>query len=237
MRLRKMRTRSQTSEHQLHTDGYYVLAGACSVDANIVGQLRKLLVRKRAIFNGTKTPGATADRRRLQVNVGQGGGRAVQTFLRNVEKAISPAGAFEFNDWVVLQSLPGCQEQPPHTDFLPTPDLINATAHGQTSESLPLLCLVATMPNTFFDVWPQSIHLIQEESCSAGPRIKRTRLTLGTGDILVFRPDLIHAGAAFDEENIRLHAFIDKPNVRRIRNRTWIIHKNGSEKLKLRIAI
>jgi hypothetical protein len=25
--------------------------------------------------------------------------------------------------------------------------------------------------------------------------------------------------------------------VRRIRNRTWIIHKNGSDKLKLRIAI
>jgi hypothetical protein len=30
---------------------------------------------------------------------------------------------------------------------------------------------------------------------------------------VIFRPDLIHAGAAFDVENVRLHCFIEVPGV------------------------
>ena len=35
------------------------------------------------------------------------------------------------------------------------------------------------------------------------------QLTLNCGDMLVFRGDLVHAGAAFDQLNVRLHAYLD----------------------------
>ena len=40
-------------------------------------------------------------------------------------------------------------------------------------------------------------------------------LTLGVGDLLLFRGDLIHAGADFDKKNYRVHCFLDIPKVDR----------------------
>jgi ectoine hydroxylase-related dioxygenase (phytanoyl-CoA dioxygenase family) len=46
-------------------------------------------------------------------------------------------------------------------------------------------------------------------------------LALDAGDILLFRSDLVHAGSAYTEDNLRLHAYLDSPFVKRITNRTW----------------
>jgi hypothetical protein len=52
-----------------------------------------------------------------------------------------------------------------------------------------------------------------------------TILNLNKGDILIFRADLVHAGSDYDELNIRLHTYLDSPDVQRDNNRTYLISK------------
>jgi hypothetical protein len=42
----------------------------------------------------------------------------------------------------------------------------------------------------------------------------------GVGDAFIFRPDLIHAGDAFDEENVRSHCFLDSTTLVGFKRRT-----------------
>jgi ectoine hydroxylase-related dioxygenase (phytanoyl-CoA dioxygenase family) len=229
-------TRSR-SKHPLHTDGYFVIKNAISISPSIMEELKKMLASKSVgpIFNGLRKLGATADNRRLQVNIRQDN-RVLQKIILEIESSIRTAipeftQNLTFNDWVAIKSLANCQEQPPHTDFVPTQEFIDMMQYH--CGSMPLLCLISTMPNTYFDVWSGSINLIQrlDEDYSRAP-ITRRRIELDEGDILIFRPDLIHAGSAYSVENIRLHAYMDSPFLNRVRNRTWIIHKNCSDKLK-----
>jgi ectoine hydroxylase-related dioxygenase (phytanoyl-CoA dioxygenase family) len=59
-------------------------------------------------------------------------------------------------------------------------------------------------------------------------------IEINKGDVLVFRADLVHAGSDYDEENIRLHLYLDSPYVKREPNKTWVIAEsyNTNEKLK-----
>ena len=232
-------TRSR-SKHPLHTDGYFVIKNAVSISPSIMTALKKILASRTTgpIFNGLRKLGATADNRRLQVNIRQDN-RVLQKIILDIKSSIRDAipeftQDLTFNDWVAIKSLANCQEQPPHTDFVPTQEFIDMMQYH--CGSMSLLCLISTMPNTYFDVWPGSIDLIQrpDEDYSKAP-ITRRRIKLDEGDILIFRPDLIHAGSAYDVENIRLHAYMDSPVLRRLRNRTWIIHKNGSDALRNQI--
>ena len=108
----------------------------------------------------------------------------------------------EIRDWVLLHSLPGCQRQVEHTDY--DPEVI---AEITDEADVPWLVLVALQDNTTLDVFDD-----QEQ---------HKLLALDTGDILLFRSDLVHAGSAYTEDNLRLHAYLDSPFVKRIKNRTW----------------
>ena len=44
-------------------------------------------------------------------------------------------------------------------------------------------------------------------------KIKPLQVRLNAGDMLVFRGDLVHGGAAVSEENVRIHAYIDVEGV------------------------
>jgi len=46
------------------------------------------------------------------------------------------------------------------------------------------------------------------------------RLTLNAGDMLIFRGDLVHGGAAFDKLNVRVHFYLDVPGEERTSNTT-----------------
>ena len=61
---------------------------------------------------------------------------------------------------------------------------------------------------TRFNGWPRSIGNLPDNA-----RYNCRQIFLGRGDILIFRSDLVHAGAGFDEENVRLHCFIEVPGV------------------------
>lgn len=59
-----------------------------------------------------------------------------------------------------------------------------------SDEKMPLACLVALMDDTAFDVWPGAIRFDESR------KIKSLQERLNAGDMLVFRGDLVHGGAA-----------------------------------------
>lgn len=102
---------------------------------------------------------------------------------------------------VALFSRAGCEPQRPHTDYThyDLDDLVDDGFCG----GLPLGVVVGLMSNTLFDAWP-------------GARIwqhtrfyEHAQVILGAGDALFFLGDAVHAGAAFVEENCRIHAYLE----------------------------
>jgi ectoine hydroxylase-related dioxygenase (phytanoyl-CoA dioxygenase family) len=107
----------------------------------------------------------------------------------------------------------------------------------ENHSKMPLLCLIALEPNTYLDVWENSTRLItlseQILKDILYPDMFLNRLCLQPGDVLIFRPDLIHAGSSYSEENLRLHVYLDSLEITRPANRTFIINKHGNYWLKL----
>lgn len=133
------------------------------------------------------------------------------------------------NDFVLLRSLAGCTRQAAHTDYIPDSTLLQCEL-----DRLPLLFLFALESNTRLVVWPGSHKVVQGRGRSLQP-IQPKVLTLDAGDAVVFRPDLVHAGAEYETENIRIHCYIDSTEVKRNPNRTWIIGKHADELVRNKI--
>ena len=104
-----------------------------------------------------------------------------------------------------LKSLAGCREQPAHADgragILRYGEWRNGTHGGAPlmNGDMPLSVLVADERGSRYIMYPRA--------CS-GPRSK---IDLEGDDMLVTRYDLVHAGAQYDEENMRFHAYDDSP--------------------------
>ena len=60
-------------------------------------------------------------------------------------------------------------------------------------------------------------------------------LLLEPGDAVVFRADVVHAGAEYDSENIRIHCYLDSPLVPRDPNRTFIIQEHADSLIQQKI--
>lgn len=134
-------------------------------------------------------------------------------------------------DFVILESRPDCQIQAAHTDYEPD-DALCAT----TDVTVPLLAVIALQPATTLEVWPASHRLIRRTRLTrVTPKIARHTVTLGAGDVIVFRGDLVHAGSPYAERNIRLHAYIDHPAVPRPPNRTWTIQREATPLMRAAI--
>lgn len=98
---------------------------------------------------------------------------------------------------VLLRSLPNCRQQTWHTDY--DPDTLRDV------EKKPLGVILALQDQTFFQQYPTTKHI------------------LNRGDLLFFEGDLIHAGAAYEHENIRIHVYIDSNEVKRDFNKTYFM--------------
>ena len=48
---------------------------------------------------------------------------------------------------------------------------------------------------------------------------------LNRGDVLVFRGDVVHAGSWYEQENLRIHAYVDVEGASRRTNATYIIRE------------
>ncbi len=132
--------------------------------------------------------------------------------------------------FVLLRSLPGCERQLAHTDYIPDEELLTCS-----SEDRPLLCVLALEDKTKLIVWPGSHKIINGRGRTMAP-IQPKILWLDAGDAVVFRGDLVHAGAEYTTENMRLHCYIDSKAVNRHPNRTYIIHKHADPLVQEKIV-
>ena len=68
---------------------------------------------------------------------------------------------------------------------------------------------------------------------------KMVELTLDAGDIVIFRGDLIHSGAAYDTCNISLHLYIDSPRAphQRDAEATYAVDAKGGAKSHWPISV
>ena len=96
------------------------------------------------------------------------------------------------SDAMALRSLAGCGRQPWHWDF-------NKDELGSVpDDEMPLSCVVALQCNTRFHLKP--------DGCRDEDGVI---VAMDAGDLLIFRGDMLHAGAAYEEENWRLHIYLD----------------------------
>jgi hypothetical protein len=154
------------------------------------------------IFNGAKN-----DKKRIQSNLSRKPA-VIDDFIDELETTIYellPADSpLSFSNWVILKSTEGCERQRPHTDY--DPELIS-----RVPRVIPLLVLVSIMPDTYLDLWDANGN--------------HERVSMDAGDILIFRADTVHAGSAYQRENVRIHVYLDNPMIQRIHNRVWFAKK------------
>jgi len=134
---------------------------------------------------------------------------------------------YQLKEWVLLVSLAGCQEQATHSDFEPDDAMKDLT---------PFSVIVALQNNTTLVVWPYShrIHYANDAELTRMKISQRKVLELQTGDAVIFRGDLIHAGSAYNKRNYRLHCYVDILGQSRAQNTTYLTAPNFSEaQLKL----
>ena len=111
-------------------------------------------------------------------------------------------------DWVVLHSEPGCQSQQPHTDY--DPEKVKLAERNNGSCAVPLGVICAIEPGTMLVAYPGS-HLSGQQSVSQGLGLPQI-VHFEAGDLVLFRGDFVHAGAAYSSYgpgNVRLHAYLD----------------------------
>jgi ectoine hydroxylase-related dioxygenase (phytanoyl-CoA dioxygenase family) len=204
----------------LHIDGYMILRKWTPITPALLDLANNKSAEAEAIFNDNPAHRRN-DAKRRQVDLS-----ARHPVIQPIRAALQKANpAHTIHNFVLLVSRPGCRRQAAHTDYVPTPELLRAS-----NSEMPLLFLLALEDNTTLEVWPQS-HLIMHGH-RGGPAIQRQTVHLSAGDAILFRGDLVHAGSAYERQNMRIHAYLDSPAVPRDPNQTYIIYKHAAPSLR-----
>jgi len=196
----------QNREHQtnIYTRGYHVFKNKIPIHPEVFTALKKQVDGKTGgpIFNGAKN-----DKKRIQSNLSRKPA-VIDEFIDELETAIYDSlpsdSPLSFSNWVILKSTAGCERQQPHSDY--DPELIRCRGAANPIY-IPLLVLVSIMSDTYLDLWDTNG--------------KHERVSMDAGDVLIFRADTVHAGSAYQRENIRIHVYLDSPMIQRIHNRVW----------------
>ena len=231
-------------EHELHTKGF-TLAGTVPLpnpeDLKTTEPFQHIFnCRDSELVRTRKRPRSVrqyrSDGKRSQARV-VANTRSWRLFIRQLTKTIqlslphhAVGKTLQFTDAVVIQSAKNCQQQAAHTDHVPSLSL-QRLIHDHPYQ-LPLAVLVAVQHGTTLEVWPGSIGLSVRSSDSQLPttKIPHQTLAIPTGSVVVFRPDLIHAGSAYGKKHQRLHLFLDSQAFAREADTTFMIY---DEDLKL----
>jgi hypothetical protein len=205
----------------MDTDGYLVFPKLVN-PTSFSKSLEPYRKKTEYIFNGSEN-----DHKRKQVTIP---GSLVKQFREAILKLPLLTKHHSVDHFVLLRSLPGCQRQLAHTDYVPDDEFLQSLP-----EERPLLCVLALEEKTKLVVWPRSQKVICGRGRSLDPIHPRV-VWLEPGDALVFRGDLVHAGAEYESENIRLHCYIDSQTVKRYANRTFIIQKHANHLIQEKIV-
>jgi len=241
---KKLKSLAETNLDTLYTQGYQVLKNRIEISPRIKKYLIELAKKNSAIIFNHNEKSRQNDKKRRQVNIRPRTQYMIEFMDGLNQKLSSMFPHLKINDWVVIESKPGCKPQAAHTDYPPS-DKNPPTNNNQ----IPINVLVCLQSNTYLNVWPRSHELIQSEAQRQEylnvnkdigeidniKPIKMETIEMAMSDVLLFRGDLVHGGAGYDESNCRMHCFMDHGY--RIPNRTWLIDGNGSEFLKKMIAV
>ncbi|MDX1900998.1 MAG: hypothetical protein SFW66_03210 [Gammaproteobacteria bacterium] len=218
------------SSENIHTTGYQVIRSAVTIDDRILKSAQRLGEKKAgAIFNHNEV-NTRNDYKRLQCNLPLKA-KYMRSFNTSVQKIVKNKINTNLlpTDPVIIYSKSGCQPQAAHCDYIPDQALKTVD-----DAQMPLAILIALMPDTHLNVWPNSIRLATakpEQLKSINP-IPCETIDLNSGDMLVFRGDFVHAGSGYQADNYRIHYYLDSPKVPRTANRTWLIPKNQNDPLR-----
>ena len=140
----------------------------------------------------------------------------VETFVQMINPHV------EADTWADLWSLPGNKKQPAHFDFDPKKVV------GLINNLMPLLAVVALEDHSSLDVWVGYKGLLDRSITSP---IAPTTINLNKGDVLIFLGDCIHAGSAYNNNNVRLHCYFpaSMSGVPRPDNKTNIVYRLRGE--------
>lgn len=205
----------------METEGYLILPQFLD-PKHLLQTLEPYRKRTQYIFNGEEN-----DHKRRQTSVSVHDVKEFREALLQLP-FLTSVHCLEY--FVLLRSLPGCTRQLAHTDYIPDEELLMSTP-----ETRPFLCVLALEDNTKLVVWPGSQKVIQGRGRTMAP-IEPKVVFLEAGDAIIFRGDLVHAGAEYDTDNIRLHCYIDSKAVNRNPNRTWIISKHADDLVQQKIV-
>lgn len=189
----------------LHSHGYVLCPAAVNVSKRVQRSLAVRRSRATHIFNHNNN--RAEDHKRLQYDLRVRETDGIQNLIGQVHdylhqrKLIDPR-FHRLNDWFCLYSLPGCQQQRLHYDY--NPDELNALVEEQ---HIPLGIIVGVDEN------PGRLYVSDGQA--------ETLVTYNRGDLLVFRGDLIHAGADYDMYHMRMHCYADSIKHIRDKNRTY----------------
>jgi hypothetical protein len=201
----------------LHQDGFQVFPGmmtnCISQDLIDTCKTRCKEVGEVVFNNSRKVNSRQNDKKRMQLSVDRIDGAAIARFKQVLTERLSGVlPHHKVSSMVTLLSKLFCEAQLAHTDF--SPDTLSNVLLDDNK--MPLACLVVLMDGTLFDVWPGAIRFDKNRDYKPLP------IRLRAGDVLIFRGDLVHAGAAIGAvENVRFHAYLDVEGVVRPK------HKEG----------
>lgn len=202
-------------EALLHTHGFVVLQeDTIIIDEttryNIINQTRFV-----EIFNGLdEHDNVTSDGKRLQ-----GTGEWNRKVLKLLNQFLSKKGLLRYRfvkDVYALRSLKGCQRQPIHTDVAEPKSLTGNTDY------VPLALIYALEDNTELGVCPFTGGRVNTELGVYPFTGGRVIIKLKAGSMIIFRGDLYHFGMEYSSQNTRIHAYIDSPDFKRSRDKTYL---------------
>ena len=206
----------------MESDGYLVLPGFLNPEI-LLKKVEPYRTRTEYIFNGRETN----DHKRKQISL-------PFSLMKQLSHEISYIPFLTENhrieEFVLLRSLPGCSRQAAHTDYIPNDELLQSN-----EDTRPYLFLFALEDATRLIVWPGSQKIVKGRGRSIPP-IQPKLVLLQAGDAILFRPELVHAGAEYETENLRIHCYIDSEKVKRNPNRTWMIGKHADTLVQEKIV-
>jgi ectoine hydroxylase-related dioxygenase (phytanoyl-CoA dioxygenase family) len=207
----------------METDGYIIIRGALQVtDALVEAATRGLNKREHSIFNGATE--ALDDCQRSQALLHMHTHPALRVVRDAIKTTLLIQGypKLSVKDFVCLRSKAGCQEQPAHCDYVPDEALLACIPAER-----PMGVLIALSPGgARLRVWTGSYQMHAPDArqkLQRAPPFPAELLELERGDMVMFRGDLVHAGAGYKEENLRIHAYVDSPGVKRPPDQTFLL--------------
>lgn len=116
--------------------------------------------------------------------------------LNSIINKINPV--LKVYPWYIYKSFSGCQHQLAHCDFFQHKDFLK-----YYDDNAVLSVILALERGTKLHVWPKSINSIDPTKTKPS-HIKRSTINMNGGDVIIFRGDLIHAGAGYFRDNYRM---------------------------------